>query len=212
MKIERKYIYTPLPIEDIVEYGSHSTMHKQNASKMCTKVYRKRINDSYRNIIKLNYIDLDKIDSLKNNPQFLMPLKLVLNRQDILQSIEMPFLPYKNMWQIKKENYMTKKYLDAINDLIKMALELTEKGIIITDFNLSNLLVDENNKVIFVDNDFSIRKQNQILLRMTQEITNSIYIKFYQEMFCKNLNEDYNKYMLINILAILLLNKKQTEN
>jgi len=191
--------------EDVYGYGGYSKVYKDNKNGTCIKVYREKIPESYRNVIKLNYLDLDKIKSLRDDPQFLTPLKLSTDRNGTLQAVEFPFLPYKNMWGLKRQSFMTPKYLTAIIDMTKIIKKLTNRGVVITDLKLSNMMVKEDNNIIITDNDFSIRIQNEDLLASVLEISKNVYLQNYLEKFSTTLDEKYNDYMLINMLALLLL-------
>lgn len=211
MKIEKRQQEPKMKKEDILGYGGHSIVYKQKYNNTCLKVYRDKLSDTYRSAIKLNYIDLTKIHSLRNNPQFLTPLSISTNQYGTLQSVELPFLPCPNMWHIKRQCYMTDKYLQVALSMIKIIKELTNKGIVITDLKLANMLVDDNNKVIVIDNDFSIRTKNSETLNTIIEGSKSVYITNYREKFSSSLDENYNKYMLINMMGLLLVEEDKLE-
>lgn len=204
MIIEKKSKTSILNKEDILGYGGHSIVYKNN-EETCIKIYREKLSNIFRETIKQNYIDISQVPNLINNPYFLTPLKLSTDRNGILQYVEFPFLPYQNMWAIKREHFMTKKYLITISNMIKIIQELTNKGIVITDLKLANMLVDNNNKVFIIDNDFSVRTQNHDLLKIITELSKNAFMNNYKEKFSADLDENYNKYMLINMMALLLI-------
>lgn len=211
MKIEKRQQEHQLTKEDILGYGGHSVVYKGKSNATCLKVYRDKLQDVYRDVIKTNYVDLTSVQSLRNNPYFLTPLKLSTNQYGTLHSVEFPFLPYQNIWGIKRNCFMTEKYLTVILNMIKRIQELTNKGVVITDLKLANMLVDDNNKVIVIDNDLSIRTKNYDLLEMISQLSKNVYMNNYKEKFSTTLDENYNKYMLINMLALLLVENDALE-
>lgn len=211
MKIEMKQVERILKKEDILGYGGHSIVYKAKNNNTCLKVYRDKLSNEYRDVIKANYIDLTSVQSLRTNPYFLTPIKLSTNQYGILQSIELPRLPYANIWGIRQEYFMTEKYLTIAMDMIKIIKKLTNKGIVITDLKLSNMLVNHDNKVIVIDNDFSIRSKNQRLLDAVSNLSKNVYMNNYKDKFSNILDENYNKYMLVNMMALLLIEKEELE-
>lgn len=211
MKIERCTLEQSLKRENIYAYGGYSIVYRNPSDNKCLKIYRNNISTARRELIKDNYIDLNRTKSLESNSQFLTPTKLLLDSDSILQSIELPFLPYPNMWWKKREAFMTKKYLNVILDMIKVVKKLTNKGIIITDLKLSNMLVSPEGRVIITDNDFSINVANTEMLNEVALFAKNIYAKNYFSKFKPTFDEDYNRYMLINMMTLLLIENEQLD-
>ena len=112
---------------------------------------------------------------------------------------------------MRQEYFMTEKYLNIIMNMITTIKQLTNKGIVITDLKLANMLVNSDNQVIVIDNDFSIRSKNSELLNAVSELSKNVYMNNYKDNFSKTLDENYNKYMLVNMMALLLIEKEELE-
>ena len=211
MQIETKSGESIFKKEDILGYGGHSIVYKAKRNDTCLKVYREKLSNIYRNVIKDNYCDLNSVQNLRISKTFLTPIKLSTNQQGNLQSIEFPYLPYPNIWTMRQEYFMTEKYLNIIMNMITTIKQLTNKGIVITDLKLANMLVNSDNQVIVIDNDFSIRSKNSELLNAVSELSKNVYMNNYKDNFSKTLDENYNKYMLVNMMALLLIEKEELE-
>lgn len=86
-------------------------MYKGKNNDTCLKVYRDKLSNGYRDVIKANCIDLTSVQRLRTN------------QYGISQSLEFTHLPYTNILGIRQEYFMTEKYLTIDMNMIKIIKE-----------------------------------------------------------------------------------------
>lgn len=188
---------------EVYKYGGCSKVYLDQDNNKVYKVYRDYQTERKKQYIYNNLLELIQNSYKIDGNEIVLPSTLYLNEEGILETQKMEYIDGICGVNTLREFYNSKKYTLLIMRFIKLIKKYTNKGFVIEDLKLSNIIFDKNFNPKIIDSDFISACEIKDIF------SQSIFIREYTEKFNSSLKTDYNLFCLYFCISMLLLTEEE---